>query len=65
MVPISEYLYKQAFQLYQERLDKERGITDCISFIVMQNRGLIKALTTDEHFKQAGFQALLLREEIK
>jgi len=60
IVPISEGLYKQAFQLYQERLDKEWGITDCISFIVMQDRGLIKALTTDEHFKQAGFQALLL-----
>jgi len=60
MIQISEDLYKRAFQLYRERLDKEWGLTDCISFIVMQDHGLVKALTTDEHFRQAGFQALLL-----
>ncbi|MCK5327663.1 MAG: type II toxin-antitoxin system VapC family toxin [Candidatus Latescibacteria bacterium] len=59
IVPISELLYRRAFHLYRERPDKEWGITDCISFIVMQNRGLTEALTTDEHFQQAGFRALL------
>jgi predicted nucleic acid-binding protein len=33
-----------------------------MSFLVMQDRGLIEALTTDAHFQQAGFRALL-REE--
>jgi len=60
IIPISEQLYSRAFQFYRQRLDKEWGITDCISFIVMQDRGIIDALTTDEHFKQAGFRALLL-----
>lgn len=60
IVPISEVLYQRAFQFYCERRDKEWGLTDCISFVVMQDRGLIDALTTDEHFKQAGFHALLL-----
>ena len=41
---------------------KEWGLTDCISFIVMEDNGLTEALTTDEHFQQAGFRALL-REE--
>ena len=41
-------------------LDKEWGITDCISFVVMQDLGLVEALTTDEHFKQAGFRSLLI-----
>jgi len=26
---------------------------------VMQNRGIVEALTADEHFNQAGFRALL------
>jgi predicted nucleic acid-binding protein len=59
IVPISEGLYKRAFQYYRERQDKEWGITDCISFIVMQDRNLTEALTTDEHFQQAGFRAML------
>jgi len=33
-----------------------------IALVVKQDRGLTEALTTDEHFQQAGFQAMLLRE---
>ena len=59
IVPLSEELFERAFRFYQSRQDKEWGITDCISFVVMQERGLTEALTTDEHFLQAGFRALL------
>jgi predicted nucleic acid-binding protein len=59
VIPLSEQLYTRALQLYCERLDKEWGFTDCVSFIVMQDRGIIEALTTDEHFQQAGFQVLM------
>lgn len=59
IVPLSEELYERALQLYQNRSDKEWGLTDCASFVVMQDRGLTEALTTDEHFEQAGFRALL------
>lgn len=59
IVPLSEELYRQAIHLYQVRPDKEWGLTDCVSFTVMQERGLTQALTPDEHFQQAGFQALL------
>ncbi len=41
-------------------MDKEQGLTDCISFIVMQDMGIIDALTTDDHFRQAGFRASLI-----
>ena len=34
-------------------------MTDCVSFVVMHERGLIEALTMDQHFQQAGFRALL------
>lgn len=59
ILPVSEELYKRAFELYRERPDKEWGITDCISFVVMQERRLQAALTTDDHFEQAGFIRLL------
>jgi predicted nucleic acid-binding protein len=59
IIPMSEDLYVRAIQLYRDRLDKDWGITDCVSFVVMQDRGLTSALTTDEHFQQAGFRALL------
>lgn len=62
-VPLTEQLYARAMQLYTERPDKEWGLTDCVSFIVMQDQMLIAALTADEHFQQAGFRALL-REEL-
>ena len=59
IIPLSEELYDRAWRLYRERPDKEWGLTDCVSFSVMQERGLTEALTTDEHFQQAGFQALM------
>jgi uncharacterized protein len=62
IVPLSERLYARAFKLYRERPDKEWGLTDCISLVVMEERGMTEALTTDDHFRQAGFR-VLLREE--
>jgi len=59
IVAISDELCDRAFQLYRERKDKEWGLTDCISFVVMRDKGLSAAPTTDRHFQQAGFQALM------
>lgn len=59
IIPITDDLFQRGFALYRERQDKEWGITDCISFVTMRNRGLRTALTTDRDFEQAGFVALL------
>ncbi len=59
IVPLSEPLLQRAVMLYAERPDKEWGLTDCISFVVMEERGIRDALTADEHFRQAGFRPLL------
>jgi len=59
VVPITSALVRRAFELFQQRPDKGWGMTDCLSFIVMEERGIQQALTTDEHFEQAGFVALL------
>ncbi len=60
IIALSEELYNRAMELYRQRPDKEWGLTDCVSFVVMQDYGTTEALTTDEHFKQAGFRALLI-----
>ena len=59
IVHLTPELWMQAFALYRSRLDKEWGLVDCISFSVMQNRGITAALTFDQHFVQAGFAALM------
>lgn len=53
---------RQALRLYRNRGDKGWGMTDCLSFGVMQEQNLMEALTADEHFIQAGFRALLLED---
>jgi uncharacterized protein len=59
VLPLEAELFAKAFQLYSDRTDKEWGLTDCISFVVMSDRGIQEALTADEHFQQAGFLTLL------
>ncbi len=59
VVTVDTPLLNRALQLYNERPDKTWGLTDCISFIMMWDRGLIDAVTADVHFVQAGFRALL------
>jgi predicted nucleic acid-binding protein len=59
VVSIDKPLFDRAFQFYSSRLDKEWSLTDCISFVIMQERGIVDALTTDRHFQQAGFRAIL------
>ena len=39
--------------------DKAWSFTDCLSFVVMKSLGLTRALTSDNHFEQGGFQVLL------
>jgi len=60
IIPASSRLFTAALELYRSRGDKDWGLTDCASFVVMSERGLSEALTTDDHFRQAGFRALLL-----
>ena len=60
VVSVDTSLLLRALQLYHSRLDKTWGLTDCISFVTMQERDLSHALTTDRHFEQAGFQNVLL-----
>jgi predicted nucleic acid-binding protein len=62
VVSASSELFNQALNLYESRSDKDWGLTDCASFVVMRKRNLFAALTVDEHFRQAGFRPLLLEQ---
>src|SRR2546426_796973 len=47
-------LWQRGWDLYRNRPDKAWSLTDCISFLVMQDNSLTDALSADEHFRQAG-----------
>lgn len=59
VVPLSTGLLDRGLELMAGRPDTDWSLTDCISFVVMAERGLKDALTGDHHFEQAGFRALL------
>lgn len=59
VVHITPELFEEAFTLYRSYGDKEWGLVDCISFVVMRRAGITQALTFDRHFAQAGFQVLM------
>lgn len=58
VVPTSRELLDRALELYQQHEDKEWTLTDCVSFVIMRERGITEALTEDRHFVQAGFTVL-------
>ena len=43
----------------RRRLDHAYSFVDCASFVIMAERGILEAVTTDEHFAEAGFVPLL------
>jgi len=45
--------------LFRRHADHDYSFTDCTSFAVMREQKLTEALTTDAHFTEAGFKALL------
>ena len=59
VVPPTSDLFERAASLYESRSDKSWSLTDCTSFVIMQDREIRDALTADRHFEQAGFVALL------
>ena len=56
---VDEVLHRKAVALLQKREDKTYSLCDAVSFVVMRERALTEALTTDKHFEQEGFMRLL------
>ena len=55
VVQIDERLLEKALDIYEKYDDQTWGLVDCISFIVMGERGLTEVLTFDPDFTKAGF----------
>jgi len=62
IVTIDADLFDRGWELYCDRTDKSWSLVDCVSFLVMRDRNVTTALTTDHHFEQAGFRAVLLED---
>ena len=59
-VNLNLVLFKKALNRYKKYLDKDWGIVDCCSFVVMEEAGIDEVLSFDKHFTQAGFQVLII-----
>ena len=56
---IGSEIFEKGLKFFGKYKDKEWGLVDCLSFVVMQEMGISQALTSDSHFEQAGFTILL------
>ena len=61
IVPQTDAQFRAAVERYAFRNDQRWSLTDCASFLVMEERGITEALAYDRDFEQAGFVALLRR----
>jgi predicted nucleic acid-binding protein len=59
VIPQTARLFDEALALYADRNDKSWSLTDCASFLITQRWQVEEALTSDRHFEQHGFRALL------
>ena len=62
ILTITRSRFLRAWQLYKKRPDKEWGLTDCTSLIIMEEQRIQEAFTADRHFQQAGYICLLTAE---
>lgn len=58
VVPVDRSLMSSALRQYEAVSDKEWGLTDCLSFVVMRDHEIQLVATRDHHFRQAGFITL-------
>lgn len=59
IIPQTDAQFRTALEHYASRADQTWSLTDCASFLVMEERGITEALAYDRDFEQAGFVALL------
>ena len=59
IIPQTGAQFRAAVERYAARPDQRWSLTDCASFLVMEERGIAEALAYDRDFEQAGFTPLL------
>lgn len=63
IVSLDQHLFAPALDMYQTHQDKEWGLTDCVSFVVMLEENLIEALTFDYHLTELFRHYACLRQQ--
>ena len=63
VLPQSRDSFLRGVGLYEQRLDKEYTLTDCISMNAMRAESVTKILTNDHHFKQEGLDVLIAKHQ--
>jgi predicted nucleic acid-binding protein len=58
LVHVNESLFALGWQYLRRHSDKRYSLTDCISFVLMNQMDIDHALAFDRHFTQAGFHRL-------
>jgi len=58
VVWIDRPIFEAALKLLGERQDKRWSLTDCTSFVIMDQLRVKQAFAFDENFRQAGFTRL-------
>jgi uncharacterized protein len=59
VVPQTRNLFQNALVIYSDHPDKEWSLTDCASFVIIDQKNITDVLTSDRHFEQTGYRALL------
>lgn len=59
IVWVDKILHAHAVELLKERRDKTYSLCNAVSFVLMREREINEALTTDKHFEQENFVRLL------
>jgi len=55
VIHISNEDFRKGWNMFIKYHDKDFSFTDCISFLVMNQKSIKEALTFDKHFRQMGF----------
>ena len=63
VLPQSRNSFLRGVELYEQRLDKEYSLTDCISMNAMKSESVSDILTNDRHFRQENFEVLITEKE--
>lgn len=56
LIHVEEDLFQLGWSYFQKHKDKGYSLTDCLSFLVMEEFGTDTAFAFDKHFVQAGFK---------
>ena len=59
LVWVDEDIHSRRLRFCKDGLDKTYSLCDAVSFLLMRERAITEALTTDRHFEQEGFVRLL------